>query len=366
LSFELNTKTAYIGLGSNLGDRREYIDKALKMLVDTSNSKIIGLSDIIETNALGDSNQPDYLNAVARIETILDVHSLHKALINIENALGRERPCKWAARTIDIDLLLFDNQIIRSTSLTVPHPQMHLRSFVLRGLCQLDAWLEHPVMKLSVSELAERLNGGDFAIASDKPHLISLAGNIGVGKTTLAKKLASLLGGEILFEPYDTNPFMPEVYAGKKELALDSQLFFLTNRTQQLGRDNLKVGNVYISDYIFEKETIYADALLESRQLALYKQIYPPFALMVSTPMLVIYLEDSAEDCLNRIHRRGRPYEQKIELQFLRRLDRDYQQLFTGWKKSPLIRVKTSQLDYADASIVENIAAQINYYIRTD
>ncbi len=362
MSCKLSKKTAYIGLGSNMGDRQGYIDNALKALADAESVMLARVSDIIETASLGSSQQAAYLNAVAQVETALDAENLHRILMDIEKKLSRKRTKKWSARTIDLDLLLFDDKIIKTATLTVPHPQMHLRSFVLNGLCQLNADLQHPVMKVSVGELASRLNGYDFFISADKPLLISIAGNIGAGKTTLAKKLAELLEGQIILEPYDTNPFLPQVYAGKKELALDSQLFFLTNRMQQLDRDSLKAGQVYISDYLFQKETIYAETLLDPQQLSIYRQVYTPFAEMVFDPVLVIYLEDSARNCLERIARRGRPYEQKIDLQFLEKLDTGYQKLFADWKKSPLIRISTPQLNYADKVCIEHLTNQIKHY----
>jgi deoxyguanosine kinase len=150
---------------------------------------------------------------------------------------------------------------------------------------------------------------------------------------------------------------MPEVYAGKKELALDSQLFFLTARIEQLNPNKLQAGTICISDYVFDKELIYARRLLDTRQLALYEKIYPPFAAQVTTPALVIYIRDPAKECLERIHSRNRPYEQQIQLKFLESLDFDYEQLFTQWKSCPLIRVSTSQ-----SSDVDSLANQIKYY----
>jgi deoxyadenosine/deoxycytidine kinase len=254
-------------------------------------------------------------------------------------------------------LLLFGEEILESPDLTVPHPQMHLRSFVLKGLCQLNGELIHPVMKVSFHELNARLNGCDFALDPDKPQLVSIAGNIGVGKTTLAKKLVGLLGCELLLEPYDENPFLPDVYAGKKELALDSQLFFLTGRARQLDPNKLETGRICISDYIFDKELIYARRLLDAKQLALYEEIYPPFAAQAAAPALVIYMRDPAQNCLERIHRRNRPYEQQIELQFLQKLDSDYERLFEQWKSCPVIRISTSQSTDADS-----VANQIKNY----
>ena len=151
--------TAYIALGSNLGDRKNYIDEALKRLSETEHVKLDRVSDIIETVALSSTEQPKFLNAVAELKTILSAVDLHKTLSNIEGELGRVRRGHWWPRTIDLDLLLFGKEVLESPDLTVPHPQMHLRSFVLKGLCQLNGELLHPVMKVSFNELSMRLNG---------------------------------------------------------------------------------------------------------------------------------------------------------------------------------------------------------------
>ncbi|MHC4628592.1 MAG: deoxynucleoside kinase, partial [Planctomycetota bacterium] len=307
---------AHIGLGSNLGDRKGYIDSALKMLASSGQIELGPASEMIETEPLGKVDQPRYLNGVAELKTT---------------------QARWAARTIDLDLLLYGSDIVDSIDLTVPHPEMHLRSFVLRGLCELDGDLIHPVLKESVAELARRLGGSSFALDPDLPQLVAVAGNIGAGKTTLAKSLASRLGSGVLFEAYDTNPFLPKVYAGCKELALDSQLYFLTSRLKQLDRDVLAPGRISVSDYVFDKELIYARVLLDSQQLELYEEIYHRLAVKVASPTLVIFMCDSAQNCLQRVHNRNRPYEQEIELPFLEALGRDYEQLFSDWKVSPVI-----------------------------
>jgi len=355
--------TAYIGLGSNLGDRQGYINKALKMLAEDEHIDVPQVSDIIETAPLGGANQHKYLNAVAKVNTTLNAQDLYRKLADIESSLGRIRQEKWSSRIIDLDLLLFGRQVINTPDLTVPHREMHLRSFVLKGLCQLGAELMHPVIKEPMSELAVRLGNADFILEPNIPQLISVAGVIGVGKTTLTKKLSELLDCKILLEPYDKNPFMPDVYAGRKEMALDSQLFFLTCRTGQLNHGLLEQGRLAITDYIFDKELIYARRLLNAQQLSLYEQIYPQLVEKITPPVLVIYLRDSAENCLERIHKRNRPYEQAIELKFLKALNCDYEQLFTGWKTSPVIRISMSKLDYTKDANTENLANQIRSYI---
>jgi len=355
--------TAYIGLGSNLGDREGSIRGALKVLAETKQIEVARVSDLIETTPLAQMNQPKYLNAVAEIKTSLSVEDLHRKMSDIETSLGRARKAKWSPRVIDLDLLLFGSEVINRPNLTVPHREMHLRSFVLKGLCQLNAELLHPVIKESMNELAARLGDADFVPNPNLPQLVSVAGIIGVGKTTLTKKLSNLLGCKQLLEPYDANPFMPAVYAGRKELALDSQLYFLTSRTSQLNHNILAQGQIAVTDYIFDKELIYARRLLNIQQLGLYERIYQPFAEKVAAPVLVIYLTDSVQKCLKRIHERNRPYEQAIEPQFLEALSRDYERLFADWKTCPVIRKQMSKFDCTQDGNIDHLANQIKSYV---
>ena len=355
--------TAYIGLGSNLGNRQGNLNSALRMLAEVADIEVVHVSEPIETNPLGQAEQPMYLNAVAELRTGLSPDDLLKTLVNIETALGRTRLKKWSSRTIDLDILLYGSEVIDSPHLTIPHPQMHLRSFVLRGLAALNGDFVHPVIKESLNGLANRLNGCDFVHNPNLPQLVSIAGIIGVGKTTLANKLSTRLGCPMLPEPYDTNPFMPDVYAGKQELALDSQLYFLTARVEQLNNSDLDKGQTYISDYAFAKEPIYSRQTLTPEQLTLYDKVYQSSNFKVASPVLVIYLLDSPQNCLERIHKRNLPYEQKIELQYLENLEAEYNQLFNNWKICPVIRVKTSELDYTKNDIIEHLAEQIKYYL---
>ena len=363
--------TAYIGLGGNLGDREGYINSALELLAEDEHIEFVRTSDIIETSPLGQIDQPKYLNTVAEIETNLAADDLLRKLLDVEISLGREKKQgprlagteKWASRIIDLDLLLFGENVINRADLVVPHPQMHLRSFVLKGLCQLNRNLIHPVIKESVSVLADRLNGQDFTLNPEVPQLVSIAGIIGVGKTTLAEKLSCLLKCGCVLEAYDKNPYLPKVYAGDKELALNSQIFFLRSRVAQLNPKELEPGRVAISDYIFEKELIYAQLLLSTEQMSLYEKTYNSVVLEISAPVLAIYLVDSAESCLERIHKRNRPYEQKIELGFLQDLHCDYDELFANWKTCPVICKDVSQFDCTNPESLQQLANQIKYYV---
>lgn len=355
--------TAYIGLGSNLGDRERVIREALHSLGRHGDIEVLRQSTLKETTPLGQSPQPHYLNGVAELRTTLGAPELLHALLTTEEILGRVRRSTWGPRTIDLDLLLFGDEIIGLPDLLVPHPQMHLRTFVLDGLSELNPELVHPLFDEPIRELARRLGGGNFALDPVAPQLVSIAGLIGVGKTTLMKRLALALGAETVLEPYDSNPFLPQVYAGRRELALDSQLYFLVHRGEQLDARMLSADNVTLTDYVFEKELIYARRLLEPDQLALYERIYHPWAAQVTPPVLVIYLQDEPAPCLERIHNRNRPYEQQITLEFLEGLHADYEKLFADWTSCPIIRLPAAQVRPDDEAALEHVALQVKAYI---
>ena len=352
---------AYIGLGGNLGDRGNYIDRAVQLLRETPNISVERISTVVETKPLGNAEQPKYLNCVVEIRTSLTAAKLHQQLVHIENALGRKRGEKWASRTIDIDLLLFGNEVVKSDTLTVPHLQMHLRSFVLAGLSELNPKLLHPTLKEAVDTLASRLNGGNFVLESNRPQLISMAGNIGAGKTTLAKILADAFSGRAIFEAYDTNPFLAKVYAGNRDLALDSQLYFLFTRFEQLNAASLEKGKPVVTDYLFQKEQIYAKLTLNSEQLALYQKYYSIVSPAIANPVVVIYLQSPASRCLERIHKRSRPYEQRIESGFLEAVGAGYEEGLRDWKICPVIRLL--DFDCFDKKAVDSLVGQLKYYI---
>jgi deoxyguanosine kinase len=140
-------------------------------------------------------------------------------------------------------------------------------------------------------------------------------------------------------------------------------LYFLTQRIGQLSRNVLQPGQVVISDYVFNKEQIYAKRLLNTLQLDLYEKIYKPISVEVTQPKLVIYLRDSEKKCLERIHERGRSYEQRIDLRFLEVLKNDYEKLFAKWKICPIIRIKVSEFDCRRDSDIEHLANQVKCYI---
>lgn len=127
----------YIGIGSNLGDRRAYIDKAIEGLRSNKNIRVSRVSTIYETDPISDIPQGKFLNGVIEIETSLDPESLLKELNRIEEGLGRKRTVRNAPRTIDLDILYYGDQLINEKNLMIPHPRIQEREFVLKGLREL-------------------------------------------------------------------------------------------------------------------------------------------------------------------------------------------------------------------------------------
>jgi 2-amino-4-hydroxy-6-hydroxymethyldihydropteridine diphosphokinase len=142
---------AYVGLGSNLGDRRAMIADALERL------KPRRVSTVVETAPWGRVDQPPFLNAVAEIETDLEPASLLDRLLDLERGLGRVRREKWGPRSIDLDLLLYGDRQVASLTLSVPHPHLHERRFVLEGLAELCPDRKVPGLDLTVRELLEKV-----------------------------------------------------------------------------------------------------------------------------------------------------------------------------------------------------------------
>ena len=151
---------AYIGIGSNLGDRNANCVSALRKLKETGCIDVIASSQWRETQALtpDGETQPNYINGVIKVFTDLSPEDLLKKLKEIERKLGRPKEHKkWSLRTIDLDILFYDDLVLTSGDLVIPHPEIQKRVFVLEPLCDIEPKLLHPVLKKTVSELAREL-----------------------------------------------------------------------------------------------------------------------------------------------------------------------------------------------------------------
>ena len=136
--------TAFVGIGSNLGDRETNIRRAIELLSAEDGVEVVAVSEIRETDPVGTVEQGPFLNGAVKVESSLGPRELLDRLLSVENRLGRVRSERWGPRTIDLDLLLYGRERLDEAGLTVPHPRLHERRFVLEPLADLDPTLEIP------------------------------------------------------------------------------------------------------------------------------------------------------------------------------------------------------------------------------
>jgi len=148
---------AYIGIGSNIGDKVNQCEKAISEILKVDRHKLLAKSSLFKTKPIGYTSQDWFVNGVIKIETDLEPLDLHRILKGIESRLGRTETFHWGPRSIDLDILLFDESEIRMKELQIPHPLMHERQFVLIPLVEIDRYLVHPVLKKTIKELLENI-----------------------------------------------------------------------------------------------------------------------------------------------------------------------------------------------------------------
>jgi 2-amino-4-hydroxy-6-hydroxymethyldihydropteridine diphosphokinase len=154
---------AYLGLGANLGQPRRQLVEAVKRLNAAEEVEVTRMSTFFRNPPLGPQDQPWYVNAAARVRTRLGPEELLRLLQQVETALGRVRGERWGPRRLDLDLLLYNGEVIFAPDLVVPHPEMHRRAFVLAPLAEIAPQAWHPVLGKSAGELLSELNPADRA-----------------------------------------------------------------------------------------------------------------------------------------------------------------------------------------------------------
>lgn len=329
--------TTYIALGSNKGNRLSNLQEAVHLLFERLGD-IQKISKVYKTPAWGFEG-PDFLNACVQLQTRYSATRVLEILLAIETKLGRQRNGNgYESRTLDLDLLFYGDQIMETQTLSLPHPRLHLRKFVLQPLADIAGSHVHPVLEKRIDQLLIELQD-DSPIEeiskkldlpkSNFPALAYLAieGNIGSGKTSLATMISQDFKAKLITERFKDNPFLPKFYENRARYAFPLEMSFLADRYQQLlddiGQFDL-FNDFVVADYYIYKSMIFADVTLGPEEYNLYKKLFQIMYKDLPKPDLYVYLYQHTERLLKNIKKRGRSYEQEIPSEYLDKINKGY------------------------------------------
>lgn len=356
----MNESLVYLSLGSNLGNKIANIQSALNS-IDYNVGDIFLISKLYENPAIGFTGDV-FLNCCISLKTNLSPDDLLVKLLEIELNAGRKRgnDLAYKSRTIDIDILFFDDIIISRDHLKIPHSKLHERKFVIKPLLDIAKSKVHPVLQNSIVEISKKfkdfsdlveidlnLNNPFFKVLS-KFNNISVEGNIGVGKTSLATKLSQDLNKKLILESFDKNPFLKKFYEKPNKYALKMELTFLVDRCKELNDFNnrpdlFKAGIIF--DYHIQKSLIFAGVTLNETDFKLYKNIFFLMTKNIIKPDLTIFLIQSKKNLINNIKKRDRLYEKKITSQYLSKISEAYLSTFKT-SQEKILKIDVSDLDF--------------------
>ena len=336
----MQTKNVYIALGSNKGDKLNYLQQAIDHIY-ASVGNVSQIAKIYKTEALG--FEGDYFfNTCIKVETSLDAFSVLNALQAIEKKLGRDKTpnAGYENREIDLDIIFYDDAIISETNLSIPHIETQNRKFVLLPLNDLAPQFKHPKLLKTVEALLEDckdesipeaqslwLKNPKKIYATKTNNYIAIEGNIGAGKTSLAHLISNEFNAKLILERFADNPFLPKFYEDAKRYAFTLEMSFLADRYQQISDDLAQLdlfSDFMISDYDIFKSLIFSKITLPADEFALYKKLFYLMYKDVPKPDLYIYLYQNTERLQENIKKRGRDYEQNIKDDYLEKINAGY------------------------------------------
>ncbi|MEC7772612.1 MAG: 2-amino-4-hydroxy-6-hydroxymethyldihydropteridine diphosphokinase [Bacteroidota bacterium] len=351
----------YLSLGSNLGNRLANLQKAIFRLQEKA-GKILDISSVYETPALGFEGD-QFLNIVVSVLTPLAPLELLGTILQIERDFGRIRSVDggYTSRTLDIDIIYYGNEIINNDDLVIPHPNMQHRKFVLKPLSDIAPQFYHPVLHKDTRNLLQEcrdkshLTKTKHKLFKDRSglfsqlQLIAIEGNIGAGKTTLSKMIASDFNAKLVLERFADNPFLPKFYEDQARYAFPLEMSFLADRYQQFMDDTSQFDlfkNFMVSDYDIFKSLIFAKVTLQKEEYNLYRKVFSFMYKEVKKPEIYLYLYQNTERLLANIKKRGRDYEQNIDPVYLEKINRGYLDFIKSNPNQNSIILDMGELDF--------------------
>jgi thymidylate kinase len=350
-----------LSLGSNQGKKLLNIEKCIGLLHNEVGT-IVKVSSLYESKSWG-FDSDDFYNCAVLMHTNFTPKRLLKKLLKVENQLGRirEKATGYQPRVIDIDIITFDDKIIQTENLTIPHPFLKDRKFVLLPLKELISNWEHPIDKVSISELLLKcIDKSDcnsiYKLLSPLEKIdfknwnyIAIEGNIGAGKTTLASKIAEDFNAKTVLERFADNPFLPKFYKDQNRYAFPLEMSFLADRYQQISDDLAQFDlfkDFIVADYHIFKSLIFAKVTLSDDEVRLYKTLFDIIYKEMPKPDLYIYLYQNTERLLQNIKKRGRNYEQDISEVYLEKINKGYLDYIKTQKDLNVLIIDVSEMDF--------------------
>ncbi|MDI1304717.1 MAG: 2-amino-4-hydroxy-6-hydroxymethyldihydropteridine diphosphokinase [bacterium] len=369
-----------LSLGSNQGNRLENIERCLQ-LIHQEVGTVIKVSRLYETPAWGFESDAFY-NCALVIHTTSSANKILTQVLKVEKKLGRVRSNNsgYQSRIIDIDLISFDEEIIDSEKLQIPHPLMQNRKFVLLPIQDLNLDWKNPVLKKTISELLEstpdqsvckvvqELKSPLQSISLEQFNYVAFEGNIGAGKTTLATKISEDFNAKTVLERFADNPFLPKFYKDQNRYAFPLEMSFLADRYQQLSDDLAQFDlfkDFIVADYHIFKSLIFAKITLADDEYRLYRNLFDIIYREMPKPDLYIYLYQNSERLLQNIKKRGRSYEQKIPAEYLEKINNGYLDYIKSQTELNVLIIDVSDRDFVKNQedylyILDQIQQKIN------
>ena len=350
-----------LSLGSNQGNRQENIEHCIDLLHHEIGT-VVKVSSLYESDSWGFSSESFY-NCAVLIHTHKNPQKLLKNILKVEKKLGRIRSesSDYQPRVIDIDMISFDDEIIESESLQIPHKHLQDRLFVLLPLLEVASDWNHPILHKSISDILKecddkgkcekiaKLNSPLQKINFDDFNYIAIEGNIGAGKTTLVSKLAEDFNAKTVLERFADNPFLPKFYKDQNRYAFPLEMSFLADRYQQISDDLAQFDlfkDFIVADYHIFKSLIFAKVTLAEDEFRLYKTLFDIIYKEMPKPDLYVYLYQNTERLLANIKRRGRSYEQEIPAEYLEKINNGYLDYIKTQKDLNVLIVDVSERDF--------------------
>lgn len=349
---------AYISLGSNKAQRLVSIREAV-VQIQKKIGILTDLSSLYETSAWGFEG-PDFLNACIGIQTGLTPLEVLQSLLAIERQMGRVRSAKlsYNSRNIDLDLLFYEDQVIDNQGLTLPHPRLELRNFILFPMCEIAPDFVHPRLGKSLVDLSRSCMDSSHIkkIPLDRwspdslieEQMLVLEGNIGVGKTSLAQKIARDYQVPSLLENFSQNPYLEKFYDQPENFALRLENYFLEDRFRQFNDFLQATANkkTAVTDHSFFKSLIFAKINLTPAHFQDIKKNYERLSTELFFTQKVIFLYQPIQKLMDQIKNRGRSYEQKITSDYLEKIEKGYQDFKNEGLSFPCHSIDLSDLDF--------------------